>query len=712
MVTVWSQYSMKMRSIIIAFVCMWAACANAETVLLDGGWTFRLEGETEMRPVRVPHDWAIERGFLKPGACPGQGDLPFVGKGLYRRAFDGFTPPPGGRTYLTLDGVQCRSVVRLNGKVVGGRPFGYASETIDVTDALVPTGNVLEVEAENVEKSSRWYPGSGIFRDVTVRVCPPDHVKPNTLFVRTLEATEKSARVAVSFEHRGGVSNFTFTVENPRLWSPERPALYELELFGEAFRYGIRTAAFDPAKGFFLNGVRRQMRGVCLHHDLGVFGAEFNRDAARRQLTLLKEMGCDAIRTSHNFPAPQLLDLCDELGLMVMAEAFDEWKVKTVEDGPSTYWDEWHERLVREFVRRDRTHPCIVMWSAGNELGEDEPSFGKTALGVAIAKELTALFHEEDPEGRPVTAGHYIPSTITNGIGFATDVFGGNYLPQRYAEMKGVKGVIGTETCSAIATRGFYLPRDLENKRAVTNRVNSYGYCVMHGNDYIPDVEFAAQDANPHVYGEFVWTGFDYIGEPDPWRGHSRSSYFGIFDLCGFPKDSYWQYRSHWRPDVPTAHILPHWNWKAGDRIPVIVYTSGDEAELFVNGVSQGRRTRGPREYRLRWNDVEWKPGTVSVRTWRKGRPWAEDKVETSGPFARFVFTDEVYGDLIFRTATAVDAAGRFVPEAAEPVSYAVPEGYSVVGTCNGDAAEMRSLRAPEIRSFYGKALIVFRRQR
>ena len=349
------------------------------------------------------------------------------------------------------------------------------------------------------------------------------------------------------------------------------------------------------------------------------------------------------------------------------------------------------------------------MWSAGNELGEDEPSFGKTALGVAIAKKLTALFHEEDPEGRPVTAGHYIDSTITNGIGFATDVFGGNYLPHRYAEMRGVKGVIGTETCSAIATRGFYLPRNLEDKRAVTNRVNSYGYCVMHRNDYIPDVEFAAQDSNPHVYGEFVWTGFDYIGEPDPWRGHSRSSYFGIFDLCGFPKDSYWQYKSHWRPDMPTAHILPHWNWKAGDRIPVVVYTSGDEAELFVNGVSQGRRTRGPREYRLRWDDVEWKPGTVSVKTWLKGRAWAEDKVQTSGPFARFVFTDETYGDLIFRTATAVDAAGRFVPEAAEPVAYEIPSGYEVVGTCNGDAAEMRSLRAKEIRSFFGKALIVFR---
>ena len=315
---------MKNLILFLSFIFGYTLFADeiVRTEVLSDGWKFRLEEEAEWRNVNVPHDWGVERGFLKAGSCPGQGDLPYVGKGYYRRAFDGFTPPKGGRTYLTLDGVQCRSVVKLNGKVVGGRPFGYASETIDVTEALKESDNILEVEAENFSESSRWYPGSGIFRDVTVRVCPKDHVKPDTLFIRTLEASENAATVAVTFEWRGGTSNFTFTVDNPSLWSPENPYLYEIELFGERFRYGIRTAVFDPQKGFFLNGVHRQMRGVCMHHDLGPVGAAFDRDFARRQLALLKEMGCDAIRTSHNPPAEALLDLCDEMGIMVMDEAF------------------------------------------------------------------------------------------------------------------------------------------------------------------------------------------------------------------------------------------------------------------------------------------------------------------------------------------------------------------------------------------------------
>ena len=697
---------------LIPLFCVVGLAAIGRDASFLEGWEFSRDGGATST-VRLPHDAAIGFDFDLSRYDSGCGGLPYWGHCEYKKAFEVSAEEIAAGTdgwRLEFDGVMSHPKVFVNGRKAYEGKYGYASFVVPLKGLLKAGANAVRVTADQVAWSSRWYPGFGIYRDVRLVKAAADHIVPGSVALSFPTVTPTAAVVRATWEMSlGGRKELTRTIVRPKLWSPESPHLYELEIGGQTLRFGIRTLRFSPTEGFFLNGVHRQIRGVCLHHDLGVFGAEFNRDAARRQLTLLKEMGCDAIRTAHNFPAPQLLDLCDELGLMVMAEAFDEWKVKKVEGNLATYWDEWHERLVRDFVRRDRNHPCIVMWSAGNELGEDEPSFGKTALGVAIAKKLTALFHEEDPEGRPVTAGHYIDSTITNGIGFATDVFGGNYLPHRYAEMRGVKGVIGTETCSAIATRGFYLPRNLEDKRAVTNRVNSYGYCVMHRNDYIPDVEFAAQDSNPHVYGEFVWTGFDYIGEPDPWRGHSRSSYFGIFDLCGFPKDSYWQYKSHWRPDVPTAHILPHWNWKAGDRIPVVVYTSGDEAELFVNGVSQGRRTRGPREYRLRWDDVEWKPGTVSVKTWLKGRAWAEDKVQTSGPFARFVFTDETYGDLIFRTATAVDAAGRFVPEAAEPVAYEIPSGYEVVGTCNGDAAEMRSLRAKEIRSFFGKALIVFR---
>ena len=402
---------MKNLILFLSFIFVYTLFADeiVRTEVLSDGWKFRLEEEAEWRNVKVPHDWGVERGFLKAGSCPGQGDLPYVGKGYYRRAFDGFTPPKGGRTYLTLDGVQCRSVVKLNGKVVGGRPFGYASETIDITEALKESGNILEVEAENFPESSRWYPGSGIFRDVTVRVCPKDHVKPNTLFIRTLEASENAATVAVTFEWRGGTSNFTFTVDNPSLWSPENPYLYEIELFGERFRYGIRTAVFDPQKGFFLNGVHRQMRGVCMHHDLGPVGAAFDRDFARRQLALLKEMGCDAIRTSHNPPAEALLDLCDEMGIMVMDEAFDMWE--GWKGDYAQFFKAWHKRDLTDFICRDRSHPSVVMWSIGNELVEHKDNDPSKA--IRIAKELTAIIKANDPT-RPVTFGCFRQKPMWN----------------------------------------------------------------------------------------------------------------------------------------------------------------------------------------------------------------------------------------------------------------------------------------------------------
>ena len=687
-----------------------AAVESTEDFMRD--WTFSRDGG-EARTVDLPHDGAIGRDFDVARYGASCGGLPYWGHGEYGKTLvvtDAELAAGTDGWRLEFDGVMSFSAVYVNGRRMHEEPCGYASFTVPLAGCLKAGANEIRVALDPPQDSSRWYPGFGIYRDVRLVKAEADHLVPGSVALTFPSVTPEKATVKAVYEmSRGGRQEKTWVIENPHFWSPETPNLYEIALGDVKIRYGIRTLRYSPTDGFFLNGVHRQMRGVCLHHDLGVLGAEFNRDVARRQLSLLKEMGCDAIRTSHNFPAPALLDLCDELGLMVLDEAFDEWKAAKVKNGVASYWDE-HERLVREFVRRDRNHPCVVMWSAGNELIEDAPELA--AQGVAIGKELTALFHEEDPQERPVTAGHWMPVTITNGVGFATDVFGANYLPNHYAELKGVKGVVGTETCSAISSRGFYRPTgDLADKYAVTNLVNSYGYCVMHPNDYIPDVEFAAQDENPHVYGEFVWTGFDYLGEPSPWYT-SRSSYFGIFDLCGFPKDAYWLYRSHWRPEIPTAHILPHWNWKDGDVLPVVVYTSGDEAELFVNGRSQGRRKRGAREYRLRWDGVAWEKGVVSVKVWKDGRPWAEDRIETSGAFAKFVFSDEVCGEFIFRTATAVDAEGRFVPDASEPVAYGIPAGYEVVGTCNGDAADVNSLRSKSVRSFFGKALVVFRRAR
>jgi len=708
--------------IVTALVATGGAWADdtSRTDMLSDGWTFRREGETAERSVSVPHDWGIESGFLKAGACPAQGDLPFVGKGFYRRAFDGFTPPPGGRTYLTLDGVQCRSVVKLNGKTVGGRPFGYASETIDVTDALKDSGNVLEVEAKNVPASSRWYPGSGIFRDVTVRVCPPDHVKPNTLFIRTIEANEKFARVAVSFEWRGGVSNFTFAVENPRLWSPESPALYDLELFGEKFRYGIRTAVFDPQKGFFLNGVHRQMKGVCLHHDLGPIGAAFDRDFARRQLALLKEMGCDAIRTSHNPPAAALLDLCDEMGLMVMDEAFDMWEIR--KGDYSVFWKDWHARDLAEFVRRDRSHPSVVMWSIGNELIEldDNPP----TRPIRIATELTAIVKANDTT-RPVTFASWKSAPMWNGCQNTVDAFGANYLPFKYAEFSKRNpnvGLVATETSSCVSSRGEYFfpvvaspitgEGDLKRRsdEGCTHMVrggqmSGYDLWGPHPNDYPPDVEFEHQERNPQVYGEFVWTGFDYLGEPDPcFMSGGRSSYFGIFDLAGIPKDRYWLYKSHWRPDEPTAHILPHWTWpgREGEATPVHVYTSGAEAELFINGVSQGRKRRGEYEYRFVWNDVRYEPGEVRVKTWRDGKEWAEDVVKTAFEPVRVERSERRFGRITFVTFALKDKNGTVCPNADRLLAFETRPGTRLVSLCNGDAASRENFKGSSMHTFHG----------
>ena len=711
----------------IGIICALCACGvgwSGRTVCLTNGWRFAKEVESQARVVAVPHDWAIEATPVK-GLCPHQGDLPFVGKGRYLRELDGFAPPPGGRVYLDFDGVMCRSEIFLNGKKVGGTPFGYTSEVIDVTDALKPSGNLLEVTAENVEKSSRWYPGSGIFRDVTVRVVPRDHVLPRSLFVRTLKADESEATVAVSFKWTGGESNLTFAVKRPRLWSPEHPELYELKLFGETFRYGIRTAAFVPSEGFFLNGRHRQMRGVCLHHDLGLIGARFDRTFARRQLAILKEMGCDAIRTTHNPPAAALLDLCDEMGLMVMDEAFDMWE--GWKGDYAVFFKDWHARDLREVVRRDRSHPSVVMWSIGNELVEHFAPCPTNAL--RIATELRAIVRGEDPT-RPVTFGCALAAPMTNGCQRTVDAFGANYLPFRYADFSRRNpdiGLVGTETCSTVSSRGeYFFPvvaspiacegdlgrRRDEGRKFMVRGAQMSGYDLWgpHPNDYPPDVEFEYQERNPQVYGEFVWTGFDYIGEPDPCaEAGGRLSYFGIFDICGLPKDRYWLYKAQWRPDVPTAHILPHWNWEGreGEVTPVHVYSSGDEAELFVNGVSQGRRKRGPYQYRFVWDRVRYAPGEVRVVTWKKGRVWAEDRVVTAGDPVRVVVETERDFPR-FHRLKAVDANGNFCPRARLTVDLAKLGLGKVLAASGGDPADHSPvLGVASVTTFNGLALVV-----
>lgn len=682
------------------------------------GWRFRRAGG-EWQTVSIPHDDAIRHDFDLKKFNTEIGALPYWGKAEYEKTIavlpEEWRALESGQASwrLEFDGVMSGATVEVNGKMVCSRPWGYASFVVPLDGLLAEGENKIRVLLDVKEMSARWYPGFGIYRDARLVKRPADHVVPGSVAIWTENVTADSATVKATWEmSKSGKKEKTFTVEKPELWSPESPRLYTVELGGETFRYGIRTLRFDKTEGFFLNGKYRQMRGVCLHHDLGVFGAEFEPEAARRQLSLLKEMGCDAIRTSHNFPAPALLDLCDEMGFMVMDEAFDEWRTPKIKNGMAKLWDEWHEREIVDFVRRDRNHPCVVMWSAGNELPED----WKTRLvkmAAETARELTALFHANDPQNRPVTAGHCSPWTIKNEIGQATDVYGANYQPMNYAGFKGRQMIIGTETCSTLSSRGVYdLPVDSLKAASAKGQVPSWDLSVTQKANYSPDVEFAAQDANPHVFGEFVWSGFDYIGEPHPWDDCARSAYYGIFDLCGFPKDRYWIYKAKWRPDVPTAHILPHWNWTEGMKIPVHVYTSGDEAELFVNGISQGRKRKGKGEYRLKWEDVPYAPGEVSVKTWKRGKAWAEDRRVTAGKFHHFEFTDKSWGEkYVFRTVSAVDEKGVFVPDAAVEVDVPTPEGFEIFGTCNGDAADLNSLRSPKVKTFSGMALIVYKRR-
>lgn len=702
----------------VAAVLFSAACVLSSTVKGDD-WRFRREGG-EWQTVDIPHDDAVRYDFDPGKYDTGCGALPYYGRAEYEKTI--FVSPEEWKRLsagievwrMEFDGVMSGASVEVNGKEAASRPWGYSPFIVPLEGFLGEGENIVRVKIDAKKDSSRWYPGFGIYRDVRLVKAPADHVIPGSVAIRTQNISGDSATVHARWEmSKSGKKEKTFIVEKPELWSPESPRLYTVNLGGENFRYGIRTLRFDPSEGFFLNGKHRQMRGVCLHHDLGVFGAQFEPEAARRRLHLLKEMGCDAIRTSHNFPAPGLLDLCDEMGFMVMAEAFDEWVEPKVANGFAKYWERWHEKEIVDFVCRERNHPCIVMWSAGNELAEDNDA-DRAPIGIAAAKKLTALFHANDPQKRPVTAGHWQYATITNGIGEATDVFGANYLPHQYPRFRGRQGIVATETCSTVSSRGVYA-FPIDDKYAVKNQVSSYDMCFQWPNDCIPDVEFAAQDLNPHVFGEFVWAGFDYIGEPDPWRKSARSSYFGIFDLCGFPKDRYWLYKSKWRPDEPTAHILPHWNWKEGMTVPVHVYTSGDEAELFVNGVSQGRRMKKWYGYantpRLKWEGVKFSPGEISVKTWKNGKPWAEDRRVTAGAFDRLQFSDAKWGGkFLFRTVVAVDKNGVIVPDAAVEADLPVPEGYRVFGTCNGDPTDLRSLRSAKTKTFSGMALIVYKR--
>ena len=752
--------------------------------------------DSAWRALDLPHDWGIEGPFDQ--ALPGEtGKLPWQGVGWYRKTFPLPASDAGRRLVLEIDGAMSHSAVWLNGRFVGGWPYGYSSFRLDLTPYAKPgTDNTLAIRLDNPRESSRWYPGGGIYRHVRLVKTGLVHLDPWSVVVTTPVVSPESATVDVrveianreakpakisvsvalhaldgngvlgpaaaanaeaqSFEVRPGLprqTSFSFAVPSPRLWDLAAPNRYvavatvrrDNQVIDRLETpFGIRSLSADPERGLILNGHPVRLNGVCQHHDLGALGAATNTTALERQLRILRDMGVNSIRTSHNPPAPELLDLCDRMGLLVMDESFDAWAIHKKKNDYSVDFPWWHEADLRALIRRDRNHPSVVLWSIGNEVPEQRDS-----VGWRLATHLAGIAREED-RTRPLTgAFHHIWSGY---IGFETavDVLGYNYKPQEYATFHARHPripLLGTETASTISSRGEYffpVSNDKDKGRA-DFQVSSYDLYVP-GWATTPDTEFAAQDANPYVFGEYVWTGFDYLGEPTPYnddatnvlnysdpaararaekelaelgkiRVPSRSSYFGIVDLAGFPKDRYYLYQARWRPDLPMAHLLPHWTWpeRAGQVTPVHLYTSGDEAELFLNGKSLGRKKRGPKEYRLRWDDVVYEPGELRAVAYKNGQKWAEDVQRTAGPAAALQLVAERSAlradgqDLAFVTARVVDAAGVLVPRAKLPLRFSVTGPGQVIATDNGDATSFESFQSPERRAFNGLALAILR---
>ena len=746
--------------------------AAVTVVSLNGTWSFThdVEGCAAWCDVEVPHDWAIAGPFDPDGECR-TGKLPWKGKGMYRRTF--VVSDNGWKSaYLWFGGAMCWPQVKVNGVDVGGWDYGYASFRVDVTKALRPGTNTVEVSLDTTPLKARFYPGAGLYRDVELALYgAEEHLVPDSVFITTPDVSAESAKVVVTYETTRGPGRKEFVVENPRLWDVSDPHLYELELFGERFRYGIRTVEFTADDGFHLNGRRVQLKGVNLHADLGPLGMAFNRSAARRQLEAMKDMGANALRTSHNFPDRAVLDMCDEMGILVWDEAFDKWD-ETAARKPGQDVDEFARRNVEALVRRDRNHPCVVVWSIGNEICETGvlkrgETVSTNLCTDGVSAERCAMLRNAVralDATRPVGIGCCFARQVDKGILDCMDLTGWNYgrvyrvMHRRKPDMP----LVYSESASAVSGFGEYdfRPAGFPVNWNTNNwTVDAFEHCASPWSD-IPDVEFNRMEADRYVAGEFVWTGIDYLGEPTPFNSHglfpnvppaqlARSSYFGICDLNVLPKDRYWLYRSHWNPEAFTLEIAPHWNWKGheGEKLPVYVYTNGDEAELFLNGRSLGRRRKLPvadyspvrgkdvnkafadfREnpyyaicdrYRLRWLDVPYEPGALRVVAWRGGKLLGEKTMHTAGvPVAVRLKCDRkalpADGEtLAWVEVDVVDAAGTRDPLAREDVTFRLDGPGRIVAVSNGDARSCKSFVDVSHHPLYnGKAVAVVRRDK
>lgn len=731
------------------------AIALAATVTTLGNWTFlRGDPATEGEEVSVPHDWAIagpfdreidkqtvaivQDGERKATEKTGRtGALPWIGEGVYRCRIT--IPEDTGFASLVFDGAMSEPQVFFDGRKVGEWKHGY--NAFEVVLPCEPGEHDLAVKLNNVPLSSRWYPGAGLFRpvrlvlgdEVGIPVWGQSLVTPDleTLEVKTELRNPRNRKTSVQYRVldasgrcvASGVSPLKVSGALP--WTPETPVLYTLETDVECDgrtvdvhreRFGFRTVAVGK-DGFRLNDKLRKFKGVCLHHDLGPLGAAFDADAFRRQVTLLKEMGCDSIRTSHNMPGREQLDVCDELGMLVMAESFDCWKDPKVANGYNRFFDDWWRRDLTNLILACRNHPSVVMWSIGNEIPEQLRTFGGR-----LAAEMQDLCHRLDPT-RPVTQGFncVLDAIRKSGMLQVMDVAGLNYRLHNYTNAHAVaKGglVLGCETASTVSSRGEYFFPVKPGAGVEHPNGQCSGYdveCCPWSN--LPDDDWAMQDDNVWTMGEFVWTGFDYLGEPTPYNTYwpSRSAYFGIFDLAGLPKDRYWLYRSRWNEREHTCHLVPHWTFpgREGQVTPVYCYTDCVSAELFINGRSQGRRTKDRTSrldrYRLRWNETVYEPGELKVIAYgADGQVVATDVVRTAGAPARLALEKRRFGKLLFVTVTVVDKDGICVPDADCTIAVKAGEGLRFRGSCNGDATSLESFVKPRMKAFHGKLVAIF----
>ncbi|GHT10293.1 hypothetical protein FACS189426_10280 [Bacteroidia bacterium] len=796
---------MKKNILTFLILCTLFACSSKKepvrlTLDFTEDWQFTLADSvadysaqtvdvSQWRNLNLPHDWSIESDFSADyPATPGGGALP-GGIGWYRKTFTADTSLQNKQVYIDFDGVYWNSEVWLNGVSLGIRPNGYISFRYDLTPYLrLGEENVIAVKVDNSKQpNSRWYSGSGIYRNVRLTATHPIHIDLWGTYITTPQISDTEATVHIQTKIKNNTtdtpniqlrqslydakgkkiasvtsneSEQDLKVTHPQLWSIETPYLYSLTtevlvdgkvMDEQTSKVGIRSFEFNTEKGFILNGKQVKINGVCNHHDLGCLGAAVNYRAIQRQLEILKAMGCNGIRCSHNPPAPELLDLCDEMGFIVMDEALDMWMKKKTTYDYSQYFAEWFERDLTDLVLRDRNHPSVFIWSIGNEVGEQYGSnedtselslqeanlllnqqktmdstnnTGGVPFSELLAQRLADLVKNLDPT-RPVTSGcnNTDPNNHILKSG-ALDLIGFNYHPtdyEKYRDQLPAKPFISSESVSGLMSRGFYMmPSDTSYiwpERWDKNFDRPIHQCSAYDNCHVPwgdshEANWKYIKKSDFIAGQYIWTGFDYLGEPTPFWWPSRSSYFGIIDLAGFPKDIYYMYQSEWT-NQPVLHLLPHWNWNEGETVDVwAYYNNADEVELFLNDKSLGVKSKQGEDLHVAWQ-VAYTSGILKAVSCKAGKKILETEVSTAGKAATLRLTADrdrlkaTGKDLSFITVEVLDKDGKVVPLADNPIQFTIEGAGAIVGTDNGDATDPNSLKKPERKLFNGKCLVV-----